>query len=754
MSKKRLWTLTVVAVVSVVAFLWVDTAPEPALAADDLVRRFTVVQTSIGNGGNFDGACKAELGNHWRLTDFSDIVEFHDDGGSIPDLVDSLRWNLDYGEPEFPSGEWYLVVSYEGELTWYGRQYFVQRHDHHPPRNFLVHANVDNYHISVGSWYGDGWPALCYSETPSPVQAPAPRDKAALTAFYNATHAYGVKWDWDKNWLSDKPLDEWYGVETDKQGNVTALELPNNGLRGTIPVEIGELTELKRLDLSDNDLAGKIPGELGQLTFLNVLNLSRNNLKGEIPDELETLASLGQVYVKGNELTGCIPNNLQRVEKNDFHKLKIPFCNMDRAVLEAFYDATGGDQWRNNKNWLSDKPLDTWQGVKTDADGRVVKLDLRRNGLKGNIPNEIGELTELAYLNLSTNSLTGDLPESMGILKKIESILLAESGLSGCAPESLSRVQVSDIIFTPLYYCDGDDYDADLRVVKPMPEWPEFVDWGIGDSVWNSEQRAARLGMQWLHEFAQDNRWPETGEGLTVDIETKDRIGRLISTCKRNFWWLPMNTSMCDDLRREDIGGLALAWPQFSFESIFIKATEADTPPSLIQLNHMVDKAIHEGIHSSFQHQVRGFNSDPSPSWISEGMATYFAAVVADSHLSVTRPNGQGYFMAKRKEWIEKALDPARQLPGCVYHCGPLAIELLVSLVGVEQAAQFYVNLRRNLLGLFKESVLEQFGWPGDPDDWHDPFLETFSISVNRFYDLYECHKDNGFDLKKLKTCE
>ena len=139
-------------------------------AAVDLVHRFTVVQTSIGNGGNFDGACKSELGNHWRLTDFSDIVEFHDDGGSIPDLVDSLRWNLDYGEPEFPSGEWYLVVSYESELTWNDRQYFVQRHDHHPPRNFLVHANVDNYHISGGSWYGDGWPALCYSETPFPVQ--------------------------------------------------------------------------------------------------------------------------------------------------------------------------------------------------------------------------------------------------------------------------------------------------------------------------------------------------------------------------------------------------------------------------------------------------------------------------------------------------------------------------------------------------------------------------------------------------------
>lgn len=746
MSKNSLWFLTVIAVVSVIAYLWVDAAPEPALATDDLVRRFTVVQTSIGNGGNFDGACKSELGNHWQLADFSDIVEFHDNGGSIPDLVDSLRWNLDYGDPEFPSGVWYLVVSYEGELTWYGRQYFVQRHDHHPPRNFLVHANVDNYHISVGSWYGDGWNALCYSETPSPVQAPAPRDKASLTAFYNATHAYGIKWDWDKNWLSDKALNEWYGVETDKQGNVIALELPNNGLRGTIPREIGELTELKRLDLSDNDLAGKIPDELGQLTFLNALNLSGNNLKGEIPDELGTLASLGQVYVKDNDLTGCVPNNLQRVEKNDFYKLKIQFCNMDRAVLEAFYDATGGDQWRENTNWLSDKPLDTWHGIKTDKDGRVVKLDLRRNRLKGNIPNEIADLSMLQVLDLSTNFLSGELPLEMGKLANLDALMISENDdLLGCVHEDLRDTigrgnGRNDIVFASMTFCD-----VSSEKLKE-PNWPKFVKDKIHREVLpsDSDVLAAKLGIMWLLDYAdEDNRWSRTGDELEIRLDP--------------------------DFDNHS------AWTK----TIEIKASHGDLLSASKRLHKIVDAIIHEAFHALFQWQPSGANLfpggsrgfPPPPNWLTEGMAVYAAAVIANEYLTpaydkntpqelISNYGENGKFTEERSSWVLRNgssqackghLSLWKEKVRDDYGCVALAVELLAYKVKEsfkswqQRFGQFYYDIAGDI-------PIFDSGW--NHWSWHEPFENNFGMSVEKFYDLYECHKDNGFDLKKLNTCE
>ena len=48
----------------------------------------------------------------------------------------------------------------------------------------------------------------------------------------------------------------------------------------------------------------------------------------------------------------------------------------DRAVLVAFYRATGGEGWYRNENWLTDEPLGTWYGVTTDSDGRVTELNL------------------------------------------------------------------------------------------------------------------------------------------------------------------------------------------------------------------------------------------------------------------------------------------------------------------------------------------------------------------------------------------
>ena len=49
----------------------------------------------------------------------------------------------------------------------------------------------------------------------------------------------------------------------------------------------------------------------------------------------------------------------------------------DRAALGAIYRATGGDNWTDTANWLSDAPLEDWYGVEV-TDGRVTGLRLGR----------------------------------------------------------------------------------------------------------------------------------------------------------------------------------------------------------------------------------------------------------------------------------------------------------------------------------------------------------------------------------------
>ena len=79
----------------------------------------------------------------------------------------------------------------------------------------------------------------------------------------------------------------------------------------------------------------------------------------------------------------------------------------DREALAALYNATDGE------NWLSDAPLGEWWGVTTNDDGRVTELDLYTNGLSGEIPAELGSLSNLSALYLSGNEFSGCVPSSL-----------------------------------------------------------------------------------------------------------------------------------------------------------------------------------------------------------------------------------------------------------------------------------------------------------------------------------------------------
>ena len=113
----------------------------------------------------------------------------------------------------------------------------------------------------------------------------------------------------------------------------------------------------------------------------------------------------------------------------------------DRAVLTALYEATGGNNWDDNTNWLSSTyPLDQWDGVETDDEGRVTGLDLFQNRLTGEIPETLKNLNSLQSLDLSDNQLTGPIPETLGQLDNLDTLDLGDNQLTGPIPETLGNL--------------------------------------------------------------------------------------------------------------------------------------------------------------------------------------------------------------------------------------------------------------------------------------------------------------------------
>ena len=243
-------------------------------------------------------------------------------------------------------------------------------------------------------------------------------DQAALVALYNATD--GPNWVNNVNWLTDAPLGEWYGVRTNAEGRVVQISLQGqydsearkyiyHGLRGELPAELANLTELTGLYLGYNSLVGPIPPELGNLAELTSLFLNWNSLVGPIPPELGNLAKLETLDLNRNRLSGPIPPELGNL-----------------AELNSL------DLWSNDFSGSIPSELGNLPALRT--------LILGANSLTGPIPPELGNLADLRTLHLRANDLTGPIPPELGNLADLVFVDLRWNHLIGPIPLSFLQL--------------------------------------------------------------------------------------------------------------------------------------------------------------------------------------------------------------------------------------------------------------------------------------------------------------------------
>ena len=227
-------------------------------------------------------------------------------------------------------------------------------------------------------------------------------ERAILLEFYHATD--GPNWTNSMNWMSETPVGEWYGIETDSEGRVQTINIVNNGLNGNIPRSIGELVRVDLLWLHDNELTGSIPSSIGNLTEMNNLDLSGNQLTDAIPSSLGNLVNCIELVLRNNQLTGNIPTSIGLMS--------------NLGVLD-----------------LSDNQL-TGDIPSALGQGRIAFFYLSNNRLSGSFPSFLGQHRWLQELYLNNNTaISGPLPLALSDTSQIPH--LRELNISGtrlCAP--------------------------------------------------------------------------------------------------------------------------------------------------------------------------------------------------------------------------------------------------------------------------------------------------------------------------------
>jgi Leucine-rich repeat (LRR) protein len=148
--------------------------------------------------------------------------------------------------------------------------------------------------------------------------------------------------------------------------SLTNLRMERNSISGTLPTELGLLTNLKSLIVTQNfRFTGRIPTELGNCKSLELLHVDSNNIKGAIPTELGKLSKIQNIRLAQNEFSGSIPTQLGR-------------CTS------------------------------------------LTTLDLNNNGFNSIIPSQIGQLSNLKLLWLQSTNLSGSMPNEICQLRQLK----------------------------------------------------------------------------------------------------------------------------------------------------------------------------------------------------------------------------------------------------------------------------------------------------------------------------------------------
>mmetsp|Transcript_8385 Transcript_8385/g.20180 ORF Transcript_8385/g.20180 Transcript_8385/m.20180 type:complete len:725 (+) Transcript_8385:204-2378(+) len=210
--------------------------------------------------------------------------------------------------------------------------------------------------------------------------------------------------------------------------NLKYLLVPNNDIEGSFPQHFSSLANLHGLDLSNNVMHGYVHESINELTNLRTLDMSYNQFAGSFPP-IHYLTKITKLHLQSNKFHGTIPSGRLR----DYERLEIlrldnntfsgpfPKQSIERLSRIEYIDLSQND--------LTGSIPDIFQSVR-----RLTTIHLNNNRFRSNIPESLMKLSGLKSLRLDHNVLTGKIPDTVALLADVQHLDLNSNMLTGQIP--------------------------------------------------------------------------------------------------------------------------------------------------------------------------------------------------------------------------------------------------------------------------------------------------------------------------------
>ncbi|RYR32365.1 hypothetical protein Ahy_A10g046951 [Arachis hypogaea] len=313
-------------------------------------------------------------------------------------------------------------------------------------------------------------------------------DAAVMKALRGSITSPGLNW-------TSADVCSWSNVRCDNgPGRVTAIQIPNLNLAGTLPKDLGQLGQLQHFDCRANNFTGAFPHLATTLQTLNINNngftsfpedffegmsslqvvsIGANSFsQWKVPESLKDCVSLTSFSAIGANFSGKIPEFFGSTGPfGSLQNLSLSFNNFDGGLPDSFSGSGIQHLWVNvlpGNNKLSGT-LSVLQNMTS-----LRQIWVHGNNFTGPIP-DFSNHDSLYDVSLRDNKLTGVVPESLVNLPSLKVVNLTNNRLQGPPPKFRDGVRVDDVINQGNQFCTNviggkcsEIVDILLKVVEPL----------------------------------------------------------------------------------------------------------------------------------------------------------------------------------------------------------------------------------------------------------------------------------------------